>query len=261
MHYLKAILLLLMLPSLTWAQTAVLGTAANPAQPVTVLLNSAIPFIKAPSGTMGNNGAVSAMTALLRSYSEGAYLYLPANAISAGSAAGWYWYVGSTTAAGTVYNSTYTSGVPQRGTATAFATTGPGAFTGDTGTITAVSITVPARLMGLNGRIDIETTTLRNTTGGNKVLWIKWGGTACVGSTYTTQASVWSHCTVVNRAATNVQAVSNYSSTSANAAGSFVTTANATIDSTADQVVIVQLNSAVATDWAALEGVLVTVTQ
>lgn len=261
MHYLKAILLLLMLPSLTWAQTAVLGTAANPAQPVTVLLNSAIPFIKAPSGTMGNNGAVSAMTALVRTYSNGAYLYLPANAISAGSAAGWYWFVGSSTTAGTVYNSTYTSGVPQRGTTTAFATTGPGAFTGDTGTLTAISITVPARLMGNNGRIDIDTVTLRNTTGGNKVLWVRWGGTSCIGSTYTSPASVVSKCTVTNRGVTNVQALSYWNITSASVVGQGATATDATIDSTADQAVAIQLNSAVATDWAAIDSAIVTVTR
>src|ERR1043165_8686523 len=114
------------------------------------LSTSGIPFIKASSGTMGNNCAISAMTALPRTFSGGAYLWLPAGAIAAGvpAAASWYWFVASSTTAGTCYNSTYTSGTPTAGTLTAFSTTGPGAFTGSASAMPGPSLTGPASTLG-----------------------------------------------------------------------------------------------------------------
>ena len=146
------------------------------------LSKSGIPFIKASSGTMGNNGAVSAMTALPKVFSSGAYLWLPAGAIAAGvpAAPAWYWFVASSTTAGTVFNSTYTSGTPAVGVATPFVTTGPGAFVGSTATITGPSLSIPAGSLGVNGRIEVDLALAHNTAAGNKTYAIVYGG---VGST------------------------------------------------------------------------------
>lgn len=119
------------------------------------LAQSAIPFILPSSGSMGNNGAVSGLTALPTTYSGGAWMYFAASQIVSGSAAGWYWFVGSSTTAGTVFNSTYTSGPVTAGTATAFVTTGPGAFTGEIAEHGGPSITIPAGAMGPNGSLEV----------------------------------------------------------------------------------------------------------
>lgn len=112
---------------------------------------SAVPMYVAATGTMANNGAVTLGTAMTRVFNGGLWLHLPASAISAGSSAGWYWTVMSSATVGQVFNSTYTSGVPRIGTATAFATTGPGAFTGETGSVTAMTYSLPANSLGIYG--------------------------------------------------------------------------------------------------------------
>lgn len=253
----KALLLILalLLPGSVLAE-GVLTPAANPPQPLTVLSVSGIPFIKASSGTMGNNGAVSAMTALPRTYSSGAYLWLPAGAIAAGvpASASWYWFVASSTTAGTVYNSTYTSGKPQPGTLTAFATTGPGAFTGSTAVVTAISIPVPANAMGRNGRVEIYTSISVNNSGGDKSPAIKWGGDACWGATFTTQTSSVQHCSITNRGVLSVQNLSAiYASSAANVSGT-----NVAVDSTQNTAsainATVTLYTATATDHVILEN-------
>lgn len=257
MHYLKAILLLLMLPSLTWAQTAVLGTAANPPQAVVVLAQSGIPFIKASSGTMGNNCAVSAMTALPRTFSGGAYLFLPAGAISAGVPASpaWYWFVASSTTAGTCYNNTYSSGQPRAPVSpTAFSTTGPGAFTGDTSQNVAISISVPGRLIGINGTLEINATESNNNSGGNKTTVLRYGGTNCHAFVGTTQTSYLPTCFIRNRGSASVQGMSSFQVTQGSTALGQAQAADGAIDSATAQNAQITLQTAVATDHAILEG-------
>jgi hypothetical protein len=138
-----------------------------------------VPVILASSGTMGNNGAVSAMTALPLTYSGGAWLYLPANAIQAGSSAGFYWFVASSTTAGTVYNSTFDGlSVPAPGTTTAFVSTGPGAFTGiAAGEIVAATVAIGAGDIGPSGVLTVEAEATNNTAAGNKTFRMDLGGT------------------------------------------------------------------------------------
>lgn len=109
------------------------------------------------SGSIGNNGALSGIAALDATYSGGIYLYFPANAIFAGSAAGLYYCVMSSTTAGTIYNNTYTGGVPTApASPTPFASTGPGAYTQTTGEITLSTQTVPGGIMGINGALRVN---------------------------------------------------------------------------------------------------------
>jgi hypothetical protein len=239
-----------------------LSPAANPPQPITVLSTSGIPFIKASSGSMGNNGAVTALTALPRIYTGGAYLWLPAGAIATGvpASASWYWFVGSSTTAGTVYNSTYTSGHPQPGVATAFATTGPGAFAGDTGTVTGPSITVPANLMGRNGRVEVAESRMFTNSAGNKVNKIKFGGTDIFTTTETTQIShAVSLAVAQNRGVTNAQSLSSLYSTSDGGVQGKVVVVDGAIATTADTTVTFTYAVAVATDYSIVENYRVTV--
>jgi len=119
------------------------------------LYSSAVPIGIPSSGSIGNNGALTGVTAFQTTYSNGIYLYFPANAISSGSAAGLYWTVMSSTTAGTIYNNTYTGGIPAVvGSPTAFVTTGPGAYTQTiTANITLASVSLVAGTMGINSRI------------------------------------------------------------------------------------------------------------
>lgn len=183
----------LILPTPTLQSPTITGTVT--ASQVTgierVLAQWGVPVILASSGSMANNGAVSGMTALPATYSGGAWLYLPSDAIQAGSAAGFYWFVASSTTAGTVYNSTFAgAGIPGAGTATPFVSTGPGAFTGvATGEITAATVSIPAGAMGPNGSFWTNYWVTNNTAAGNKILRVKFGATTLISSTLSTTAA------------------------------------------------------------------------
>jgi len=130
----------------------------SPSNSPIVLAQTGIPMILPSSGSIGNNGALSGITALPTTYSGGCYMYFPANAIFVGSAAGLYYVVMSSTTAGTIYNDIYTSGVPTiPALPTPFVTTGPMAYVQTTGAdITLLSITVPGGLIGRFGDITTE---------------------------------------------------------------------------------------------------------
>lgn len=217
-----------------------------------VLCQSGIPFIKAPSGSMGNNGAITAMTALPGTYADGAYIWLPAGAVAAGvpAAGTWYWYVGSSTTAGTVYNSTYTSGCPAIGVTTAFATTGPGAFTGDTATVTGPTFTVPA--MGINGRYEAEVAWTVNSTAGTKTMNARYGATSFMAPGITTQTADVTRGYIQNRGVQNrqVTAYTNNMSVGSGTSTSTPSTVNSAIAQTGD----VLLLCSVATDFIVLES-------
>lgn len=118
-----------------------------------IVSQSGIPVMLQSSGTIGDNGALSAITALPITFPS-CYMYFPAGAIAAGSAAGLYYVVMSSTSAGTIYNNTYSQGmpaVPQK--LIPFITTGPGAYVQATTEITLRSVTVPGGSMGPNGRL------------------------------------------------------------------------------------------------------------
>jgi hypothetical protein len=153
-----------------------------------ILSRTAIPFIWLSSGSIGDNGALTGVTALPQTYSGGAYIWLPADSIDATTpaAAAWYWCVFSSTTAGTIYNSTYTSGTPTAGVTTAFATTGPGAFTGSVAEGMGPTITVPAGRMGPNGRFRSTMNFAHNNSAGIKTPRLRFSGAA--GTVFYTEA-------------------------------------------------------------------------
>jgi hypothetical protein len=258
------ILLLLILTLLLPVSAQAVGQltqAANPPEPIYVLSQSAIPFIKASSGTMGNNCAISALTALSRTYSSGAYIWLPAGAIAAGvpAAADWYWFVGSSTTAGTCYNQTYSNNKDAVGTPripasnTAFSTTGPGAFTGDTGTAIGQSITLPAKSMGPNGRVEILSHQTFTNSGGNKTINVRFGTNSCFDVTYTTHVSGTQICSFSNRGVANVQAIGWVGVATASATGTAAATDGST-DTAAAVTISFRLTATTATDNATFES-------
>lgn len=169
-----------------------------------------VPFFKGPTGTMANNGAVTWGTALPRSYSQGAWVFMPAGAIatSTPAAGAWLWYVGTNTTTGTFFNSTYSSGTPTLGTATAYVTTGPGAFTGDTTERVGPSITIPASALGLYGEAQIVLDAENNNTGGTKTVQVRANGiagTVHLKSAQTTITNTRMHGTIGNWGSASVQ--------------------------------------------------------
>ena len=225
-----------------------------------VLAKWGVPVGLASSGTMGNNGAVSGMTALPTTYSAGIWLYIPAGAIAAGvpAAAAFRWFKGSSTTAGTFYDSTWDGlSVPTVGTTTAFSTTGPGAFTGvAAGEITVATITVPAGAMGPNGVLRMDTAITNNSAAGNKIFEVKFGALAFQ-ATATTNVMTGGWYEIRNLGVANFQKGSVFIGGAGTAALSAV--AYGTVDSASAVTFLVTLEKATATNHAIFEGATVTV--
>jgi hypothetical protein len=135
------------------------ATLSGTTNGVYIFAQCGIPFIVCATGTMGNNGAMTLGTALTTTYSGGGYFWVPAGAVAAGvpAAATWYYGVASSTTAVTLFNNTYSSGIPTiPSSPTAFVTTGPGAFAGDTAIISGPTITLTAGALGPNGALELE---------------------------------------------------------------------------------------------------------
>ncbi len=217
---------------------------------------SHIPFVMVSSGTMGNNGALSGITAVAAIY-PAAYVYLPAGAIASGSLAGWYFAVFSSTSAATVYNNAYSSGTPAiPASPTAFVTTGPGAFTQTTATlITAYSLTIPGNAVGPNGSIRISKMLSFNNSAGAKTARDYYGGTQFASNAPSTDLSTGLITGFSNCGATNVQAMLG----STSGAGGATTAAPffGSVDTTQSQTLAVEIELATATDTMTLGNVLV----
>lgn len=152
-----------------------------------VLFQSAIPFILA-GGTAGGgtnqftcgvNGAISDLQTQPDRLGIGAWLYLPANSITASNPLGWYWFVASSTTAGTVYNNRYISGDPKLAVPTVltpFVSAAQGLKTQTTGSsITGPSIVVPANTLGPNGLFRANLRFEANNNANSKVFSISFG--------------------------------------------------------------------------------------
>jgi hypothetical protein len=152
------------------------------------VFGTSIVMVGTPTGTMGNNGAMTMGTANDQIYPHG-YYFMPAGSIAAGvpAAAAWYYGTASSTTAVTLFNNSYdpTTGVPPTvpSSPTAFVTTGPGAFTGDTSEETVFQITIAANSIGPNGELRAEDQATATNSAGTKVVKLKFGAT-----TYGTQS-------------------------------------------------------------------------
>lgn len=232
------------------------GTRWHPMNGSVTLLQTGIPMVIPSSGSIADNGALSGLTALPETISS-CYMYFPANAIAAGVAAGLYYVVMSSTTAGTIYNNTYTSGNPTiPSSPTAFATTGPGAYTQTTGSdITVLSYAVIANSMGANGKIEADAFAEAQANNANaKTLRIKFGGSTNLVSTTSVTSNLT--CQVLgvirNRGVTNKQV--NHPAGSAPFGGIGTAATRATNDTTANQDLTVTLQLATATDSLILHG-------
>lgn len=233
-------------------------TVAMRARAPAVLIQTAIPMVMPSSGSMANNGVITLTTALDAILGP-CYLYLPASSIyatSGGNPAGWYYAVMTSTTVGTVYNNTYTSGIPAIPATVAWVTTGPGAYTTLTAAVVAQTVSLPAGTLGINGLLRCHAAVSANNSAGAKTNVLSLGGVACRTGVITTSIGQAFTTHIANAGATNQQRALD---------GSFGDSALWTAvqllaqDTTAALAVALSLQVAVATDWIYTQRLLVEV--
>ncbi len=224
-----------------------------------MIAQSAVPAGLPSSGTIGNNGALSGITALTVTY-PGIWLYFPAGAVYAGSVAGFYWTVMSSTTAGTIYD-TRLSGTEAPyipASPTPIVAAGPGAYTQTVGSpITICTHTIPGGAMGINGSLTCIPIARNNNSAGTKQFLITSAGNNILGQIQTTNVAFRQYVEAINRGVANVQARTNW--------GGFLTTTdfmttNLAINTAVDWPVTHQLQIAVATDTIVLERLYISLT-
>lgn len=236
------------------------GSTVTSAGIATLADKSCVPMISVSSGTMGNNGALSAITALDRTYAK-CFMFFPAGAIAAGvPAAGgaWLYVEMSSATAGTVFNNTYTTGpttIPA--SKVAFATTGPGAFVGDT-TEQGVLLSVPGGALGTTGATATYLFVSGNATAGAKTVRVRYGGiagTVYFSSNITSNQSLPAEVVISNAGLTNAQVGPGLASaTSYGFNAAQPVTSN--VDTTAAFTIAVTLQKGVATDNFVLQAAI-----
>lgn len=216
-------------------------------------VQSGIPIIIPSSGSFAANGALSGLTALGIAYPN-CYMFFPAGAIYAGSAAGFYFAQMLSTTTANVFNNLYVSGQPTVPVSPQpFVCAGPGAYAQTTGAIPALSVAVPGNSMGVNGRLRFSFTFTNNNSAGNKTPVCAFGGTTFFTTVITTNLNCTISRNIFNSGVANVQVTDGAVGAvgPANAAAAPLTLA---VDTTISQNVTVSLNLAVATDWIAIVG-------
>lgn len=220
------------------------------------IVRGGVPMILPSSGTMGNNGALSALTALPTIYAD-CFMYFPQGTINTvvsgpGYAAGLYYVKMSSTTAGTVYNATYSSGVPTiPANLLAFATTGLGAYTQTTAADeTLISLTVPGGSIGPNGGLTVYPMWSHPNNANNKTEKIWLDGTARYSQTNTTTLSEQRPWRLSNRGSQQSQVHSTFIGL-VNSASTLLFTA---IDTSIDKTMLFTASLATATDYVVLES-------
>lgn len=219
---------------------------------VASLYNRGILMLLPSSGSVGNNGAVTGLTAFPVALGP-CFAYFPANALYSGSVAGFYYANVTSTTTATVYDDRWTGGVPEYpAVPTPIVATGPGAYTQTTGVdITAASFTVPGGALGSNGSIFVYPNIGANNTANSKYWAVKYANNALIGRTNTT--ATMDNTPVAMRAAgaADKQTATSFAGFGANSGALFQ---RLSVDSTVDQEMILTLKLATATDFMFLQG-------
>lgn len=215
------------------------------------LFSNGIAMIVPSSGSIADNGALTLTTALPNAYAN-CYMYFPADAIEAGSAAGLYYVQMSSTTAGTIFNNTYTSGRPTiPASPTAFATTGSGAYTQTTAAdLTLLSFTLPGGAMGPHGRVEFYQQAVHAANSNIKTPKIKIGGATVYSPNSTTQTLIMVPYILKNRGVQNRQVDNSFAGFS-----NVTTTAGQyrAIDTSVDNTILYTASLANAADFYVLE--------
>src|SRR5271170_3729144 len=161
-----------------------MGQFSNPILSPVILGKTAIPFIVAPSGVMGANGAITLGTAVPSTYAN-CYLFLAANSINGANAAGWYYAQMASATVGQVFQNTYSGlGTPViPSVPLAWVSGAPGAYVGVTGLIAGPSFTLSGFAIGPNGALRIVHMWQYPNNADNKTLRIMLGASAVFSTT------------------------------------------------------------------------------
>jgi hypothetical protein len=182
------------------------------------------------------------------------YLRFPVNVISASTAAGEYYATCQLTTVCTAFNNLYTNGTAAiPATPTAFSTTGTGAFSQTTGSdIQLFSLNIIGGSLGTNGELDVDNFWTANNNSNTKTTVIAYGVSSIADINMTSTAGEGACTKMFNQGATNVQ-FSLRNSTNG-CYGTINTAYRATIDSTQTQILAIEAETTVATDWMVLEA-------
>lgn len=221
------------------------------------LVYGGLPIILPSSGSIGNNGALTGLTALPTTFTK-CYMYFKSGAISAGSAAGLYYVTMSSTTAGTIFNNTYTGGIPTVPTSpTAFSTTGPGAYTQTTAAdIDLITGNLPANILGETGVIKVDSLFNYTNSAGAKTLKYKLGADAFMSIAPTTTASIEVRKTIANMGVTNKQ---TFNTNPNNGVAVSTAPTYGTTDTTAATTVKITAQLATATDYVIVSNYAIVV--
>lgn len=222
----------------------------------------AVPVGIPPSGSITSNGTDSIITlgtALSEIYgptgvSPGIYLYLPAGALYAGSPAGCYWSVFTSTTVGTVYlNTAVFPGVQSVPAMLLHNTTVMGAtgYSAVTAPCTLGSMAVKANSMGLYG--GWRETIYLASSGGSPVYQPYFGSTKITENTTGAATGYAWQTTCFNRGSTSQQTVNDAMA----AFGAGVTQKSIGLDTTQDQNVSLLMYTAGVVNWVVLKSMLV----
>jgi hypothetical protein len=224
----------------------------------TTVSGTAVPTGIPSSGTIGDNGALTLTTAFPRIFAEGIYLYFPAGAISAGSAAGLYWTVMSSTTAGVIYANTHTSGdtvIPA--SPTPIVATGPGAYTQVLTEVILRQNNIIAGSMGVNGSLRTTVKFLYVQNANSKTISIKLGGVP-LWSRIRTGGSMdvgMLHLMNAGRVDRQIELTALQQGASPYTAASVGATLNTySINLAVDQIFVISAQLAVATDYVIVPG-------
>lgn len=196
-------------------------------------------------------------------YADGIWLWVPINGFTASTpaAAGFYWATTSSTSVGVLTGvpMSLTGGLPPTAAQIAAApavTTNNYWMTQQTSIVAAaLSVTIPAKMMGALGAIRSELLTSYMNSASAKTLALNFGGTAVLTQAPTTTVAARYRNTVRNRsAAKQVFPTATMGSSYGDHIG--VATANiiAAVDTNADVALTVDMTLALNTDFLILEG-------
>lgn len=260
MIFLRCIALVLTLV-LTWPAFAA-GDLRNPVPSRTTIGQMRVPMIVPSSGSMGNNGALTMTTALDQTYPS-AYYYMPANAIVAGSTAGFYYGVGGSTTTAVLFNQMYVSGTATVPPLTPFSTTGPGAYAQTTGAfLTAWTMTLPGNTLGLYDEIQAHGITTYLNSAGAKSIQLGYGTGSGEGPinyfavSPTTTASQTFQAGFANAGALNKQIGTTIATGGMTTSASVLPPTGAVVSSS-DRLLTCNLKIAVATDYVIMQTMVV----
>ena len=233
------------------------GASSTPG--VTSIYNASVPVGIPSSGSIGNNGALTGLGAFATTYPS-IYLFFPAGAIAAGSAAGFYLCQMSSASAGTIFNNPLPTGTKPTipASPTPFVTTGPGAYTQSVTSQVLSQVAVSAGAIVSGALVEIFTLFSTRSTGGAKNFNLLFGGTS-IGNYGNNSAGSFYNLYAIYNQQTNRQVLVN------GGAAQFygvTTPANKvlTVDTTSTFNIEIDGNIAVATDWLVLEGFTVRAT-